>query len=112
MELNFSDTKVRDLCCSHGALVAKFGAVLARKICCRLALLAAARSLADVPAAFPVGLLARDTQGRFSVALGPSQYLLFQVILMEGAKMSDLSLIAKVQIIGVVAVSEPTARRS
>ncbi len=112
MELSFSDAKVRNLCCTRSILVATFGAVLARKICCRLALLSAAPSLADVPVDFPVALAAADAQGRFSVALGQSHHILFQAMPMEGAKMSDLSHISKVQIIDLFSTSEPEARQS
>lgn len=112
LELSFSDAKVRDLYCSQSGLAGEFGAELARKICCRLALLTAAPSLGDVPADFPVALAARDAPGCFSVALGPSHRLLFQAIPMEGAKMSELSHISRLLIIGLVAVSALKARRS
>lgn len=112
MELSFSDARVRDLYCSQSGLALEFGADLARKICCRLAHLAAAPSLADVSADFPVALAARDARGRFSVAIGPSHRLLFEAIPMEGARMSELSHISRLLIIGVVAVSAQKARRS
>ena len=102
MELSFADAKVRSLCSSRGALVNEYGAALTRKICCRLAMLAAAPMLACVPMALPVGLTRLGNQGRFAVALGATHHLVFQTLPKETAAMADLSQISKLQIIGVV----------
>lgn len=107
MELSFSDTKIRDLCCNRSALVREFGAELARKIACRLALLAAAPSLADVPGGLPVGLAPLARQGSFSVTLGPKHLLLFQASPAEVGNGANLSDISKLLIMGPVPVPTP-----
>lgn len=103
MELSFADAKVQDLCSSRTALVTEYGAVLARKICCRLAMLAAAPTLACVPTSLPVGLTRVGSHGSFAVAVGETHSLVFQPLPKETSPMSDLSQFSKVLIIALVA---------
>lgn len=111
MELSFADARVQDLCSSQDALVKEYGAALARKICCRLALLVAAPSLACVPMTLPIGLTRIGTEGRFSVALGVTHQLEFQGLIRETAVMTDLSQISNLLITGLVARPAATAAR-
>lgn len=112
MQLNFSDAKIQDLCCNQSALLREFGSGLARKIACRLAVLAAAPTLADVPVGLPVGLVPGARQGSFSVALGSKHHLLFQAIPVEAATGTGIPLISKLLIIGPVPGPAPKAKRS
>lgn len=112
MDLSFSDVRIRDLFCSKSALVDAFGAELARKIICRLAVLAAAPSLADVPVGPPVGLTRLSMKGSFSVALGADHHLLFQTIPVETAEDTDFLLISKLLIMGPEPVRTAKARQS
>lgn len=111
MELSFSDAKIRELCCSRSALVHTFGTEFAQKIACRLALLVAAPSLADVPMGLPVSLTPLPRQGNFSVALGAKHLLLLQAVPAEAASGTDFSHISKILIIGPVPVPAPKAKR-
>lgn len=108
MELSFADAKVQDLFSSRDALVNEYGAALAWKICCRLALLKAAPSLACVPTALPVGLMRVGGYGRFVVAVGANHSLEFYALPKETSEMSDLSQTSKLLIIGLVA--NPSAK--
>lgn len=112
LDLSFSDARIRDLCCSKSALVRAFGDELARKIICRLAVLAAAPSLADVPMGPPVGLMRLATRGNLSVAVGADHHIFFQTIPVEAAQDTDFSLISKLLIIGPVPVRAAKARQS
>ncbi len=112
MDLSFPDAKIRGLCCSKSALVHEFGAELARKISCRLAVLAAAPSLANVPVGPPVGLTRLAMKGSFSVALGADHQLLFQTIPVEAAEDTEFSLILKLLIIGPEPVRTAKDRQS
>jgi hypothetical protein len=103
LKLSFVDAKVLDLCSSRDALVREYGSALARKICCRLALLVAAPTLACVPLAPPVGLMRVGSQGRFAVAVGAGHSLEFYTLPKETLEMSDLSQISKLLIIGLFA---------
>jgi plasmid maintenance system killer protein len=78
LQLSFADREMVGLCSSRRALTARFGAVLARKIACRLAVLSAARSLEDLPEAPPIGLMRHDVDGLCSVTLAPDLRLWFQ----------------------------------
>lgn len=100
MEITFSDPKVRDLCCSKAELVRRFGATLAKKICCRLSVLSAAPSLADVPSTLPIGLTRVNGHGDFSVALGVEHRLLFQGVPLDAARAGELARINQIQIVG------------
>ena len=102
MKLSFVDSKVQDLCSCRAALENEYGSALARKICCRLAGLVAAPTLAWVPLALPVGLIRVDGRGRFAVAVGATHSLEFYTLPKETSEMSDLSQISKLLIIGLV----------
>ena len=108
MKLSFADARVQDLCSSRDALVIEYGAALARKICCRLALLMAAPTLACVPEALPVGLMRVAGQGRFAVAVGGTHSLEFYTLPKETSDMLDPSQVSMLLIIGVVA--NPSAK--
>lgn len=103
MKLSFADAQVQDLCSSRDALVKAYGATLARTICCRIALLLAAPTLACVPQARPVGLIRVDERGRFAVAVGLTHRLEFYPLPKETSVMSDLSRISQLLILGLVA---------
>ena len=109
MKLSFVDAKVKYLCSSRDALVNAYGAALARKICCRLALLAAAPTLACVPVDLPVGLKRVGGHGRFAVAVGTTCNLEFEILPKESSAMSDLSQISKLRIIGLVPIRSAKA---
>ena len=85
MQLNFTDEAMAELCNRRDNLLARFGAAVARKIAYRLALLAAAPSLQDVPIGPPVSLLHHDGEEVWSVDLGAGRRLLFQGLLSETA---------------------------
>lgn len=110
MEITFSDAKVRDTYCSRSILVREFSVEIARMICCRLAVLAAAQSLAQIPSAPPVGLMAVDRAGTFSVSLGSRHALVFEAIASGAAHAGDVSAISEIRIIGAKPV--PVARES
>lgn len=100
MEICFSDEQVRDLCCSRQNLVRRFGAEIARKVCCRLSMLSAAPSLAAVPTSPPVSLTAVDGKGLFHVALGAAHVLALRALPPESARGGDLARITEIQIAG------------
>lgn len=100
MELCFTDAKVRDLCSSQDALAHEYGEALARRICCKLAFLEAAPTLACVPSELPIGLIRIGDQGRYAVALGATHHLVFQAFPKETAAMADLAKISKLLIVG------------
>lgn len=108
MKLSFADAKVQDLCSSRAALVNEYGSALARKICCRLAVLEAAPTFACVPLGFPIGLVRAGDHGRFGVAVGATHRLEFYTLPKETSEMSDLSQITKLLIIGLIA--NPSAK--
>jgi hypothetical protein len=108
LELSFSDAQVRDLCSSQAALARTFGAEVARKICCRVAVLVAAPTLAQVPSSPPVGLRRLTNPGRFAVAIGVTHRLVFQPLTKETKTMSDLAQISRVMIVGIEANSLPS----
>jgi hypothetical protein len=112
LEITFSDIKIRDLFGNKKALACEFGDDLARKICCGLAMLAAGRSLADIPVALPIGLAAVDNQGRFCVSVGLSHHLLFQAVALEPAAPSVLADISRLRIIGLVTGPPPKEKQS
>jgi hypothetical protein len=109
LKLSFADATVQDLCSSRVALVNEYGSALSHKICCKLAVLAAAPTLACVPSALPVGLRRVGDMGRFAVAVGTTHRLEFYTLPKETSEMSDLSQIFKLQIIGLVANSSAKA---
>lgn len=100
MEICFSDEHVRDLCCSRQNLVRRFGAEIARKVCCRLSMLSAAPSLAVVPTVPPVSLAAVDRKGLFHVAIGAAHVLVLRAFPLEAARTGDLARITEIQIVG------------
>jgi hypothetical protein len=102
LELSFADARVQDLCSRQDALVNAYGAALSRKICCRLALLAAAPTLACIPMDPPIGLRSLGQPGRFAVAVGSTHHLLFEAYSKETAAMTDFAQISTVMIIGLV----------
>ena len=108
MKITFSDGRVRDIYCSRSILVREFGVETARKICCRLAVLAAAQSLSQIPSSPPVGLMAVDRTGTFSVSLGAHYALVFEAIASGAAQAGDVSAISEIRIIGATPV--PVAR--
>jgi hypothetical protein len=116
LELSFADAKVQDLFSCRNALVREYGAALARKICCRLSVLAAAPSLASVPVGLPIGLDPTDDRGRFAVAVGPNHRLEFLALPISPSKeitaMPDLSRVSKLLIIGLVGVPIAKATRA
>lgn len=111
MELSFVDARVQDLCSSQDALARRFGAAIARKICCRLAVLVAAPTLAQVPSSPPIGLSRFADAGRLAVAVGPTHCLVLQPLPQETATMSDLTQITRVLILGIEANSSAAVAR-
>lgn len=105
MELSFEDAQLQVLCSSQDALAKEFGAAVARKICCRLAVLVAAPTLAQVPSSPPIGLRSLRDAGSFAVAVGETHRLVFQPLTKETSEMSDLSQITRLLIIGLEANS-------
>jgi hypothetical protein len=99
VEITFVDRNIRDLCCSHANVVRKFGAKLARKICCRLSMLAAAPSLAHVPVSPPISLARLDSR-TFSVALGASHQLIFRAASPRPTQVGSLSQISEIHMVG------------
>ena len=79
MDITFSDEAVRGLCCCRADLVRRFGANLAKRICCRLSVLASTPTLAHVPTVPPIGLTPIDEGGTYSVRLGFGYELVFRV---------------------------------
>lgn len=108
MELTFLDAGVRDLCCCRADLKRQYGAEVARKICCRLSVLAAAPSLAHLPPDPPIALSHIDGKGLFAVALSADYQLRFRAAVPKGRQLSDLSTIVEILIIGPTPV--PAAR--
>ncbi|TXH47364.1 MAG: hypothetical protein E6Q92_00725 [Burkholderiaceae bacterium] len=104
LDIFFANSRDRDLCSSRDALVQRYGAVLARIICCRLSVLAAAPSLADVPAAPPVNLTPAAEPGCYVVAIGRSHFLLFQPSPASTDEGANPSSISKLLIIGLLPV--------
>ena len=102
LELSFDDAKVRDLFCKREALVKEYGAALAKTICCRLAILSSAPSLAEVPVVRPVGLTPFGDRGQFAVAVGPTCQLVLQPLSVETVAMNHPSRISKLMIVGLV----------
>ena len=103
LKLRFADAQVQDLFSSRAALVNAYGSALAQRICCKLAVLTAAPTLACLPTSFPIGLTRLGGDGRFAVAVGATRRLEFYTLPKETSEMSDLSQISKLQIIGLVA---------
>ncbi len=108
MDIWFPGQKVRDLYCCRASLDRAFGAELARLICCRLSVLAAAPSLSDVPTSPPIELAASRKAGTFSVALGAENRLQFRATIPKMARADDLSSVTEIQVTGLISV--PTAR--
>lgn len=111
LELSFADVQVQDLCSSQSSLARTFGADVARRICCRLAVLLAAPTLAHVPSAPPVGLRRLADPGQFAVAIGLTHRLVFDPLPKETKTMSDLTQISRVLILGIEANSHAAAVR-
>lgn len=111
VELTFSDAGVRDLCCCRASLKRQYGAEVARRICCRLSVLAAAPSLAHLPSSPPIALSHLDGKGLFAVALGADYQLRFRAAVPKGRQFTDLSTIVEVLIIGPTPVPAARGRR-
>ena len=79
MDVCFRDQALHDLCVRRANLISRFGPELARKIATRLSVLVAAPTLDLVPMAPPIGLMATDTPGTYSMALGADHRLVFEV---------------------------------
>lgn len=95
MDIVFSDQAVRGLCCCKADLVARFGAELAKRICCRLSVLSSTPTLAQVPTVPPIGLSPIDAGGTYSVGLGSGHELVFRV-----TAGGDPTKITEIEIIG------------
>jgi hypothetical protein len=106
VDIKFSDKAVRDLCCSKRGLVLQFGADLAKRICCRLSVLASTPTLAQVPTVPPIGLAPVDAGGTYSVSLGFGHQLVFRV---EAS--GDPTTITEIEIIGPTPVPATRGKR-
>ena len=112
MEISFPDPQVRDLYNCRASLIHQFGAELAKTICCRLSVLAAAPCLADLPTSPPIGLATTDGKGNFSVSAGPSHRLAFKASTPKAARDLDASRVTEVQVTGLIPVPAPRARKT
>lgn len=111
MEISFSEAKIRDLCCCREALVQMYGLELAKKICNRLGLLAAASSVSDLPSSPPISLVIVDGTGIYSVALGHTHQLFFKAIMPAGRRAKAPAKL-EIQTIGPVPVPATKGKRS
>lgn len=100
MQLGFSDMAIRDLFSSRSSLAREFGGELAGKICCRLALLAAAPFVDQVPIAPPISLARLTGQDTYSVAVGEHHQLIFRAMPTDPAVSARLSNILILKIMG------------
>lgn len=102
MEITFTESSICDLCCCRERLVQRYGSELGKKICSRLSLLSAARSLDDLPSTPPVSFTPVDGAGLYSVALGDQYRLLFKSVMSALKRGPAGSLRAEIEIIGPV----------
>lgn len=112
MEISFNNPETRDLFCCQQNIVARFGIQLARLICCRLAVLRAAPSLAHIPAATPIGLVVSAEDGLCSVALGRLARLDFRPYAAKRGRAKNLPAISEIEIVGVTLIADAKGKKS
>lgn len=111
MEISFDNPETRDMLCCKQRIVARFGNQLARLICCRLAVLRAAPSLAHIPAAPPIGLVVSAKDGLCSVALGRLARLDFRPYAAKRVLAKNLPAISEIAIVGVSLIADAKGKK-
>lgn len=111
MEISFDNPETRDLLCCQRSIVARFGNQLARLICCRLAVLRAAPSLAHIPTAPPIGLVVSAKDGLCSVALGRLGRLDFRPYAAKRVLAKNLPAISEIEIVGVSLTTDAKGKK-
>ncbi len=112
MEISFDNPETRDLLCCQQNMVARFGNQLARLICCRLAVLRAAPSLAHIPAAPPISLVVSAKDGLCSVARGRLARLDFRPYAAKRVLAKNLAAISEIEIVGVGLIADAKGKKS
>lgn len=111
MKICFPDQARRDLYNCRSNLVRLLGEEVARKVCCRLAVLKAASNLAEVPTHPPISRATTTAVGSYTLAVGKTHRLELRVL--GGAKARSLppDSVTEVEIVDVIKIPLAQGKR-